>query len=277
MEAKTRRNPKGAREGLFLALAIWLVPILGVALAAKGWLPPLASEHGAGIDRMIHYLLVTVGGLFVVAHVVFGYFVWRFSRESRVTFRLASPKAERRWSLIPIVLMTLIAEGGVFVLGLPVWAKFYAAAAPADAITVEVTAEQFAWNIRYPGQDGIFGRTDPHLISLDNPLGLDRNDPAARDDLVLQDLLYLPVNRPVRIRLRSKDTVHSFFLPHHRVKQDAVPGMTIEIWFVPTKVGTYEIACAELCGMFHFQMRGLLRVLPPEEFEKWRKEEPTYF
>ena len=277
MNANLASKGKGIDEGRLLALAIWLVPVATIVLGAKRWLPPLASEHGAGIDRMIHYLLATVGGLFVVGHAVLGYFVWRFSRGGRVTYRLASPKVEQRWSLIPVVLMTLVAEGGVFTLGLPVWGKFYAAGAPADAVAVEVTAEQFAWNMRYPGQDGRFGRTDPRLISLDNSLGLDKNDPAARDDLVLLNELKLPVNRPARIRLRSKDTIHSFFLPHLRVKQDAMPGMTIEIWFVPTRVGTYEIACAELCGFGHFQMRGLLQVMQPEEFEKWRREEAPYF
>ncbi len=278
MEGQTAAaRSKGIGEGRLLASVIWLIPVVAVAFGTKRWLPPLASEHGAGIDRMINYLLVTVGGLFVIGHLALGYFVWRFGSAKEVTHRLASPTSERKWSLIPIVLMTLIAEGGVFVLGLPVWAKFYAAAAPPEAIVVEVTAEQFAWNIRYPGQDGRFGRTAPELMSLENPLGLDKNDPAARDDLVLLNELYLPVKRPARVRLRSKDTLHSFFLPNHRVKQDAVPGMTIDIWFVPTQVGTFEIACAELCGFGHFQMRGLLRVLPAEEFEKWRKEEPPFF
>lgn len=264
-------------EGKFLALAVWMIPVAAVYLAARRWLPPLASEHGAGIDRMIYYLLFTVGSLFVVGHLLLGYFLWRFSAQSQVTYRLASFRLERRWSLIPVVLMTLVAEGGVFVLGLPVWAKFYAAAPPADAVPVEVTAEQFAWNIRYPGLDGKFGRTDARLISLDNSLGLDANDPAARDDVVSVNILYLPVHRPVRIRLRSKDTLHSFFLPHHRVKQDAVPGMTIELWFVPNEPGTFEIACAELCGFGHYEMRGLVRVVPLEEFERWLREEPTFF
>ncbi len=277
MQTKVVRPWKGSGERWSLALVLWLVPIVAIALGAKRWLPTLASEHGAGIDRMLSYLLLTVGGLFVVGHLILGYFIWRFGGEGRVSYRLASPQTERRWSLIPVVLMTVIAEGGVFALGLPVWAKFYAAAAPTDAIPVEVTAEQFAWNVRYPGEDGKLGRTDPQLISLDNPLGLDKNDPAARDDMVLLNDLRLPVNRPARIRLRSKDTLHSFFLPNLRVKQDAVPGMTIEIWFVPTAVGTYEIACAELCGFGHFTMRGLLQVMRPEDFEKWRKEEPTFF
>ncbi len=277
MDTKVARASKGTAEQWLLAFLIWLIPIVVVALGGKRWLPTLASEHGAGIDRMLHYLFLTVGGLFVVGHLILGYFIWRFGREGPVTYRLANPRVERRWSLVPVVLMTLIAEGGVFALGLPVWAKFYGSAAPADAITVEVTAEQFAWNVRYPGEDGKFGRTDPRLISLDNPVGLDKNDPAARDDIVLLNDLRLPVNRPARIRLRSKDTLHSFFLPNLRVKQDAVPGMTIEIWFVPTAVGTYEIACAELCGFGHFTMRGLLQVMRLEDFEKWRKEEPAFF
>ncbi len=277
MEANVRASSRRSVEGLVLALVFLLVPVLGVALAARRWLPPLASEHGAGIDRMINYLLITVGVLFVVGHLTLGYFVWRFGRQGRVTFRLASSKAERRWSLIPVVLMALIAEGGVLVLGLPVWGKFYASKAPPEAVVVEVTAEQFAWNIRYPGKDGTFGRTEPKLITDENPVGLDKSDPAARDDILLLSKIVVPVNRPVRIRLRSKDTLHSFFLPNFRVKQDSVPGMTIEFWFVPTAKGDYEIACAELCGFGHFQMRGLFNVMTQEEFEKWLSEQSTYF
>ena len=272
MDRELADTPQAARDGRFLAVLIWLIPVVGVALGMRRWMPALASQHGAGIDRMITYLLVTVGALLVVGHVVLGYFLWRFSGESRATFRLAPPRFERRLSLIPVILMTLIAEGGVFALGLPVWQKFYAAGAPADAVLVEVTGEQFGWNIRYPGNDGKLGRTDPRLITLDNVLGLDLKDPAARDDIITLGTLRVPLNRPVRIRLRSKDTLHSFFLPHLRVKQDAVPGMTIDIWFVPTEVGTYEIACAELCGFGHYGMRGLLRVMPPEEFEGWKQE-----
>lgn len=276
MELKESGGTRGAGEGRLLAVVVWLIPIVLVAFGVKRWLPPLASEHGGGIDRMLHYLLATVGGLLVLAHLMLGYFIWRFSGQSRVTFRQASPRQERNWSLVPIVLMTLIAEGGVFVLGLPVWAKLYAAAPP-EAVAVEVTGEQFAWNIRYTGEDGVFGRTEHRLLSLSNVLGLDSQDPAARDDRVLQNEIALPVNRPARIRLRSKDTLHSFFLPNLRIKQDAVPGMTIELWFVPTVVGTYEIACTELCGLGHYQMRGLLRVVPGEEFEPWWQELPRAF
>lgn len=270
---KEGRQSRNSLEGLFLALILFLLVTVAVWAAARKWLPPLASEHGAGIDLMIHYLLVTVGSLFVAGHVALGYFVWRFSRQDQVTCRLLSPKAEKIWSLIPVVLMALVAEGGIFVLGLPVWGKLYASATPPEAVTVEVTGEQFAWNFRYPGPDGIFGRTAPQLISEQNPLGRDTRDPAAKDDVVQPGELYAPVNKPLHLRLRSRDTLHSFFLPNLRIKQDAVPGMTIDIWFVPTQVGDFEIACAELCGLGHYQMRGLLRIVSQEKFESWLKEQ----
>jgi cytochrome c oxidase subunit 2 len=142
-------------------------------------------------------------------------------------------------------------------------------------LTIEVTAEQSAWNIHYPGKDGKFGRTSAFLLTH-NPVGLDRNDPGAGDDLLLIGELHVPVNRPVRIRLRSKDVLHSFFLPMQRIKQDVVPGMTIDVWFVPTQVGDYEIGCAELCGFGHYQMRGLLRVESSEASDNFLAELPTF-
>jgi cytochrome c oxidase subunit 2 len=268
---------KQSLAGAILALLFLTIPTIAILLGVRQWFPVLASEHGAGIDLMINYLLITVGALFIAGHLILGYFVWRFSRQERVTFRLASPKLERRWALIPVVIMALVAEGGVLVLGLPVWAKFYAAAAPSEALTIEVTAEQFGWNVRYPGKDGLFGKWEPKLISVDNVLGLDKTDASARDDIVLLNEIRVPVNRPVHIRLRSKDTLHSFFLPNLRVKQDAVPGMTMEFWFVPTVVGRYELACAELCGFGHYGMRGLFYVTSAEEFEQWLSQQQPFF
>lgn len=267
---------KRTLEGFFFAFILMTIALAGIGLGVRRWLPPLASEHGAGIDRMIRYLLLTVGTLFVIGHVALGYFIWRFSRQERVTYRLASPRVEKLWSLIPGIVMALVAEGGVLVIGLPIWQQYYLRPAPPDAVLVEVTAEQFAWNIRYPGRDGRLGRTDPHLIRYDNPLGIDARDPASQDDVVQLGVMPVPLGRPVHVRLRSKDTLHSFFLPHFRVKQDAVPGMTIDIWFTPTQTGEFEIVCAELCGFGHFQMRGVLRVLPSEDFERWLAEQPTF-
>jgi cytochrome c oxidase subunit 2 len=157
---------------------------------------------------------------------------------------------------------------------------------PNEALQVEVTPEQFAWNIHYAGPDGVFGKTDIKLIDLQsNPLGLDKSDPAAKDDVTTVNQLYVPVNKPIIVRLKSKDVIHSFNVPEFRVKQDAVPGLTIPIWFVPnittaemrTRTGKpefqYEIACAQLCGLGHYRMRGFVNVLTAEEFQKWLDEQ----
>jgi cytochrome c oxidase subunit 2 len=151
-----------------------------------------------------------------------------------------------------------------------------------ESLIVQVTGEQFAWNMHYPGPDGAFGRTDIKLLDLQsNPLGLDRSDPAAMDDVTTVNQLYLPVNRPIIVRLRSKDVIHSFGVPEFRVKQDAVPGLTIPIWFIPSVTTAemrtrtanpefqYEIACAQLCGLGHARMRGVVTVQSAEEFQTW--------
>jgi cytochrome c oxidase subunit 2 len=262
-------------ERWVLPVILWTLPLVTVALGLRTWLPPLASDHGAGIDRMLNYLLLSVGLLYVVGNAVLGYFVWRFCREGRVTLRMASQTAERRWSIISVAIMLVVAEGGVFVLGLPVWGQYYGEP-PADVLTVEVTAEQFAWNVRYAGADGRFGRTAAQLISLNNPLGVDVNDSAGKDDIVLLNDIHLPVNRPARIRMRSKDLIHSFYVPEFRVRQDTVPGMTIDVWFVPTQLGTFELACTELCGFGHYTMRGLVTVVSDADFDAWLAEQASY-
>src|SRR5437879_3512144 len=153
----SRARPSG---GLALAIAVWLIPLVVIAVGMRRWLPPLASEHGAGIDLMINYTMVVAGSLLLVGHAVLGYFVWRFSRQDRISFRLATNRQERRWSIAAALLMAVVAEGGVLALGLPVWAQVFGSEAPASALTVEVTTEQFAWNVRYAGPDGKFGRID---------------------------------------------------------------------------------------------------------------------
>ena len=151
--------------------------------------------------------------------------------------------------------------------------KLFLSDGPPNPYTIELTAQQFAWNVRYPGPDGQFGRTDATLIddSLANYLGLDPKDPAGKDDITTQNIMAVPLNRPVRVILRSKDVTHSFFVPQLRLKQDAVPGMAIRVHFTAVKPGEYEIACAELCGMQHYKMRGRLLVMPEPEFQKWLK------
>jgi cytochrome c oxidase subunit 2 len=214
-------------------------------------------------------LLVT-GVVFILTNVLLAYFGWRYQDQAgaRAAYWHDNPRLEWTWTLVTAVIMAVFA---FHALGL--WAKV-TQAAPPDAFVVEVTGQQFAWNVRYPGPDGVFGKTDYKLVdpSALNFIGLDREDPAAKDDLVLQNQLFLPEGRPVRVRLRSLDVIHSFFLPNFRVKLDAIPGMTVETWFVPTEAGVYEIACAEHCGLGHYRMRGQLTVVPPGDLEAKIKE-----
>ena len=141
---------------------------------------------------------------------------------------------------------------------------------PPDAVSIEVTAQQFMWNARYPGPDGMLGKTDPKLIDeATNSLGVVESDPAGKDDILTVNEITVPVNRTVKIRLKSKDVIHSFFLPNFRVKQDAIPGMTPEVVFVPTRTGNFEVACAELCGLAHYRMRAFFNVVTEAQYQDW--------
>jgi cytochrome c oxidase subunit 2 len=254
-----------------MALAVWAIGALVIYYGARRWLPDLASDHGAGIDTMLNYVMACVGGLIAIGHTILGWFILKAGARDKVAFRMATHSSERNWSLVPVAIMAIVAEGGVLALGLPVWAKIYGPP-PADAIPIEVVGEQFAWNIRYPGPDGAFGKTEPKRITLDNVIGRDEKDPAGKDDILTLNTIHVPVGKPIKIRLKSKDVLHSFYLPHLRVKQDGVPGMTIEFWFTPTKIGRFELACAELCGLGHYEMGGLLIVESEEDYKKWLKE-----
>ena len=140
------------------------------------------------------------------------------------------------------------------------------------AVQVEVTGMQFAWYFRYPGPDGKYGKTSFKLMDPsaggEAAVGLATTDPAAKDDVVT-GTMYLPVNREVDVNLRAVDVIHSFFVPQLRFKQDAVPGLNIPMHFKPTVIGEYEIACAELCGLGHYKMHGMVHVVSQEDFDKW--------
>jgi len=161
----------------------------------------------------------------------------------------------------------------LFGLSTPVWLA-YKNNVPdaAKALHIRLVAEQFAWNFQYPGKDGKFGKSDPSLISGDNPLGVDPEDPSGKDDLVTVNQLHVPVNRPVIVDVSSKDVIHSFNIPVLRVKQDTVPGQQIPIWFEATQPGHFELACAQLCGLGHYRMRADVLIDTPEEFAKWAAE-----
>jgi cytochrome c oxidase subunit 2 len=156
---------------------------------------------------------------------------------------------------------------------IPLWAKrVNQFPETKDAILVHAIGQQFNWNFHLPGPDGQFGRRDIALLSNSNPLGLDMNDPAAKDDIVVLGELHVPVDRPVIIELSSKDVIHNFALPNMRMAQDAIPGQLIPMWFKPIKTGNYEVVCGQLCGLGHYGMKGMLVVDNPAEYQAWLKE-----
>jgi cytochrome c oxidase subunit 2 len=230
------------------------------------WFPENISTHGQAIDDQFNRTLWVVGIAFVAAQVALGYIVFRFGRrgKERAQYVHGSNKLEVIWTLATAVVFV-----GVAVLGQKVWSDLHLHDAPPDAVKISVVAQQFSWAYHYPGADGVFGKTDPKMIndSSLNFVGIDASDPAAKDDIQVATLA-IPLNRPVELTLRSKDVIHSFFVPVLRFKQDTVPGLAIKVHFTATKVGKYEMTCAELCGMNHFKMNGFVLVLPEEDFNK---------
>ena len=257
---------------LVLAAFLWLLAIVTAVIfvARIWWTPELASVHGQAVDDQLVLTLIVAGAIFVAAHFMLGYFIWRYRARgtARARYWNDHPKLEAAWTISTTILFI-----GLGIQGNGVWAGYLRESLPPDAIDIEVTAQQFAWNFRYPGPDGRFGRTDPKRIddSLGNFVGIDPTDSAGNDDIVTQNIAAVPVNRAVRVILRAKDVTHSFFVPRFRVKQDAVPGLTIPVHFTATLAGEYEIACAELCGMQHHKMRGRLQVMSDGEFQSWLK------
>ena len=236
------------------------------------WLPAAASAHAPALDAVLfgihwHMLLIFTAWLALLVVILI-----KFRQGANPEPRTAG--AGRRWPAIAIGGVIL---GDAFILttlALPAWsARIAPPPANVRPLEVRVTGEQFAWNIHYPGPDGVFGRTDNTLISASNPVGIDRQDAAAKDDIGLLNILTLPVDRTIVIQLGSRDVVHGFTLNEMRVKQDAVPGMTTRTWFTPTKIGDWEIACSQLCGLGHYRMRGELHVVTADDWNAWMKDE----
>jgi len=304
-------------------------------------LPINASAHGGEIDVLmlaVHLLMVI---LFVGWMGFFLYTVFRFRRSRNPVADYRGVKSHASSYLeVAVVIAELALLAG---LSIPLWAKkVNAFPSPEDSVRVRVVAQQYAWNVHYPGPDGIYGRTDIKLVNEQtNPIGLDRDDPHGKDDITTINQLHLPVGKPAIIELSTKDVIHSFFLPHFRVKQDTIPGMTIPVDFTPTQTTDdireelaktvqlptrrtlklhvamqdykneegkvilkkgrsvsdsavkkllengiteitiaprtpTEIACAQLCGLGHYRMRGFMTVEAQQSFDEWIEEELEY-
>jgi cytochrome c oxidase subunit II len=261
--------------GLALLSIIWLVTFVSTYFfAAKTWwLPKGVAVAAPAIDRQFDFTYILMGIVFVAAQCGLGYLVWRYRDTGRarpVRYSHGNTTLELLWTTLTAILFI-----GLNLMGSPIWAAERFQPAKTGAVPVEVTGMQFAWYFRYPGADGKYGATKPELIDPSSgneaAIGLDTEDAAAKDDVVT-GTMFLPVNREVDLSLRAMDVIHSFFVPSFRFKQDAVPGLIIHMHFTPTEIGDYEIACAELCGLGHYKMHGMVKVVSQADFDRWLAE-----
>jgi len=252
------------------------------------YMPEGAAEHADRLDTMIdlvHWLMLI---LFIAWGAFFVYCLIRFRASKNPTANYKGVTSHN--STYGEIAIAIVEAVLLISFAIPAWAaRVDEIPTGDDVVHLRVVAEQFAWNMHYAGADGVFGRTDINLIDLEsNPLGLDRDDPRSADDITTINQLHLPVNKPAVLHLSSKDVIHSFNMPHMRVKQDMIPGMSIPIWFLPTvttdemrqRTGNdefvYEIACAQLCGLGHSAMRGFYTIHTQEGYDAWLAEEAAY-
>ncbi len=263
-----------------VALVVWLVAVgLAIPFVTQWWwMPATITAHGRAVDSQFHLTLIGTGIIFLAAQGALGYAVWRFGRKRSgpADYVHGNDRWEVLWTTA-----TTVAFVGLTLMGYSVWAE--ARFLPvhdepgSDTLVVEVTGQQFVWNMRYAGRDGKFGPLDNKLINdaMGNPLGVDRSNPDGKDDIMVPRMA-VPVNRQIEVLLRTKDVIHDFFVPELRIKLDTVPGLIGKLRFKAEKVGTYEIACSELCGLGHYKMRSFVDVMEPADYDKWLEAQYQY-
>jgi cytochrome c oxidase subunit 2 len=272
---RRKKGEKGSAAIAF-ALATFLVIFTGVTVylfvAKIWWFPPAITQFGTQIDAQFHRTLIITGITFVLAQLGLAYAIFQSrDRGQKASFFEGNAAMEFIWTLATVIMFV-----GLGLYGEHAWAEAHFQGAAPGALQLEVTGQQFAWNFRYAGPDGKFGGTKPELVSASsgNPLGLDPRDPASKDDIV-SPVAYVPVGHEVELLIRTQDVTHSFYVRELRLKQDAVPGMTIHMHFNPEVTGQYELACAELCGLGHYRMRSFVNVVSQEEYDKWVSDQET--
>jgi cytochrome c oxidase subunit 2 len=261
-----------------LIALIWYSP-----KASQYFLPEAASVHGKETDKLFWITIVIISFVVLVTHILLFFFpyIYQFKEKRSSYYYPHNDKIEIVWTIIPAVVMAVLVFSGW-----TVWADI-TSEAPKDAVAVEIMGKQFNWQVRYGGKDGKIGHYDFRKIDATNSMGMDfKADPSNLDDFIPREI-HIPKGKPVLLKIRARDVLHSVFMPHFRVKMDAVPGMQTSFWFVPdvstaemrAKLNNpdfnYELACTEVCGGGHFAMRMLIVVDEPAEFEAWyNSQEP---
>ncbi len=235
------------------------------------WFSPLASNWGS-IDNSVLITFWVTGFVFVVLSLFLIYCVWKYRYQKN---RKAEYKPENKKLEFILAFVSAIAVVVLLTPGLKVWNDFIKP--PKNAVAVEVLGYQWGWNYRLAGKDGVLGKTSIHNISDENPYGLYLDDPYGQDDLIVQDAdLHLQLDKPVKLLLRSIDVLHNFYVPEFRAKMDLVPGLVTYYWLIPTRTGEYEVLCAELCGVAHYAMLGIISVDDEENYSNWLAEQQSF-
>ena len=267
--------------GALLAIVVWGITIaLAIPFITQTWwMPEPITDLGREIDTAFNFTLVGTGVIFLLAQAALGYAVLKYGRE---TDKPASSShgnnfLEFLWTSAATVIFV-----GLAVFGYSVWAETrfieQKSMVPSeDRLVVEVTGQQFVWNMRYAGADNLFGPTDINLIddAAGNPVGVDRTKPGGADDIMVPEM-YVPVDTDVEVVLKSKDVLHNYFVPELRIKLDTVPGLVGKLNFRADTQGKFEIVCSELCGLGHYKMRSFLHVVSREEYDAWIEEQASF-
>lgn len=258
---------------MFVAIILILIVVGSVVFhfLSPWWWTPIASNWDYIDDTIIITFWIT-GSVFIAVILFMAYCVMRFRHKEGQRAKYEPENKKLEWWLTGL---TAIGVAGMLAPGLFVWNQYVSV--PEDADVVEVMGQQWQWSYRYPGADGVLGTSDTRLIDGDNPFGVNPNDPNGQDDILVEgDDLHLPIDRPVKMLLRSIDVLHDFYVPQFRAKMDLVPGAVTYFWLTPTRTGTFDILCAELCGTGHHVMRGTVVVDNAADYDEWMSEQSTF-
>lgn len=283
-DAYQRKNDRMTYLVVITGFATIIYCALSIVLRKDMFLPVSASEHGVWVDKMINVTFFFTGIVFLITQVLLFAFVflYRYKRGRKATYLPENHNVELVWTVVPAIVLFILVG-----MGLKNWFKIFKPA-PTEAIVIEATAQQFRWTVRYPGADNELGPRDFTLVNSSNELGVNWNETSSHDDFIAQDIV-LPVNQPVLVKIGSLDVLHNFYLPHFRLKMDAVPGIPTKFWFRPTITTDsmriivndpsfdYELACAELCGSAHYNMRKVVKIVKEDEYKEWKSKQSSYY
>ena len=230
------------------------------------WAPEAATVGAKKIDTLLNFIFYLTAAVFVLTQSVYIYYLVKYRKRpgSKAYYSHGNNKLEIIWTAIPTAIFL-----GLVIYSNRLWSELHSPP-PEGSVKVDVVGYQFGWDMRYAGADGQLGKVDVRSYSVDNKFGLVPDDAAGDDDFSSTELV-IPVNKPVHIYLHSRDVIHSFYVPQFRLYQAAVPGRTIAwVWFEPTRTGNFELACSQICGSGHYNMKAPIRVVTQEEFEKWQ-------